>query len=159
MDFGFCCLSKLRLAVAMVVLMAVALVRPGGSKVQKTVLSRHLPSHYETLMRFGLRLLDCLHIYIYGFSRAGASSTRNGNSVALGKSNGSWSLESVVSCARNVKKEKRMQNADSMAPAPSEAASGQVIPQTTKYIVPLCRQMRFLLRCLPDASGRSLPVR
>ena len=52
------------LAVAMVVVMAVALVRPGGSNAQKNVLARHLPSHCETLARLGLGLLIFL-IFVF----------------------------------------------------------------------------------------------
>ena len=53
--------------VAMVVVMAVALVRPGASNAQKNVLARHLPSHCETLASLGLRLVKISDICIYGF--------------------------------------------------------------------------------------------
>ena len=90
------------LAVAMVVVMAVALVRPGGSNAQKNVLARHLPSHCETLASLGLRLVKISDICIYGFPQTGVSSTRNDYFSALGICDGFWSSKAAVSCARNV---------------------------------------------------------
>ena len=50
--------------VAMVVVMAVALVRPGASNAQKNVLARHVPSHCETLASLGLRL-EKIWIFVF----------------------------------------------------------------------------------------------
>ena len=88
------------LAVAMMVGMAVALVRPGNSNAQKTILARHLPSHCETLASLGLRLVKVWDMCIHGFPQTSVASKRNDYSSARGISVGSWSSNAVVSCAR-----------------------------------------------------------
>ena len=89
------------LTVAMVVVMAVALVRPGGSNTQKKRSGEASAKPLRDPCEARPRIAENLEICIHGTPQTGVSSGRNDYFSAVEISVGFWSSKAVVSCARD----------------------------------------------------------